>query len=153
MAKDYWLDANVFIRAKNGPYGFDIAPGFWEIIEDFAKRGIIRSPKRVRRELTNHKDELWTWALKNSITKSELFESSDQAVQTKVGKLAEFVRAGYDVIKAKPFLDHADPGVIAHACVNKACVVTWDVLVAPSSGKIEIPNVAKQFGVDCKNIY
>ena len=154
MAKDYWLDANVFIQAKNGPYGFDIAPGFWEIIEDFAQRGIIRSPMNVRAELIYHqKDDLSKWANKSSVKASGLFESSDHAVQIKVGEIAQFVQERYGAVKAKPFLNGADPWVIAHACVNKACVVTWESTVPPNSGQIKIPNIGKQFGVACKNTY
>jgi hypothetical protein len=30
----FLLDADVFIQAKNGPYAFDIAPGFWQGLQD-----------------------------------------------------------------------------------------------------------------------
>ena len=29
----YLLDSDVFIRAKNDHYGFDLCPGFWEWLE------------------------------------------------------------------------------------------------------------------------
>jgi Domain of unknown function (DUF4411) len=120
------LDANVFIQAKNGPYGFDIAPGFWELIEDFAKQGILRSPIRVRKELTDlKKDELSKWAVRDSVRDSGLFgASSDRAVQKIYGEIAQFVQDKYGTVKSKSFLDHGDPWVIAHACASRGLVVT-----------------------------
>ena len=37
----FCLDSNVFIQAKNGPYGFDIVPAFWEFLDKKAEEGII----------------------------------------------------------------------------------------------------------------
>ena len=31
---EYWLDSNIFIEGKKGPYGFDIAPRFWVLIDE-----------------------------------------------------------------------------------------------------------------------
>jgi hypothetical protein len=104
VAKDYWLDANVFIQAKNGPYGFDIVPGFWEAIEDFAKLGVIRSPVRVLAELTHHqKDDLSKWAVKSSVKTSGLFESSDQAVQRRLEKSLSMYRKSTERFRPSHF--------------------------------------------------
>ena len=43
----FWLDTNVFITSKNTFYGFDIAPGFWEFIEQQAESGEIAAPALV----------------------------------------------------------------------------------------------------------
>ena len=54
----YWLDANVFIQAKNGPYAFDIAPSFWNWLVSMADQGIFKSPTQVYGELANGTDDL-----------------------------------------------------------------------------------------------
>jgi hypothetical protein len=54
----HWLDANVFIEAKNGPYNFDMAPGFWRWLEKASKDGLIRSPISVYPEIEKGTDDL-----------------------------------------------------------------------------------------------
>jgi hypothetical protein len=140
----YWLDANVFIEAHKGPYAFDIAPGFWKALEQFAKRGIIHSPIRVRTEIVGKKDELEKWVCQIETT-SGLFAKPNRVVQKEFGKLAQFVQQTYSAAHTSKFLGDADPWVIAHAQVSKGTVVTLETLVSSASSKIKIPNVCRQF--------
>ena len=50
---DYWLDSDSLIQTKNGPYGFDIAPTFWNFIEQKMNEGVIASSIMVYGELEN----------------------------------------------------------------------------------------------------
>jgi len=43
----YYLDANVFIQGKNGPYGMDIASSFWKLLDSQAEAGVICSSRMV----------------------------------------------------------------------------------------------------------
>jgi hypothetical protein len=47
----YLLDANVFIEAKNGYYGFDFAPAFWDWLDHEHSNGNLFSIEKVRDEL------------------------------------------------------------------------------------------------------
>src|SRR4051794_17056306 len=57
----YLLDANVFIQAKNGPYGMDFAPGFWSWIEQAHANGRVFTVAKVVDELKDGGDELADW--------------------------------------------------------------------------------------------
>ena len=39
----------MFIEGMKGPYGFDIAPRFWELIDEMIEVGRIACPTRVLR--------------------------------------------------------------------------------------------------------
>jgi len=54
----YLLDSNVFIRAKNDYYGFDICPAFWDWIEQAHGSGVVYSVEAVYDELVAGDDEL-----------------------------------------------------------------------------------------------
>jgi len=71
----YLLDSDVFIRASKGYYAFDIAPKFWESLEQQASSGRIRSIDRVLKQLNEENDELKTWANEKFIS---AFVSTDE---------------------------------------------------------------------------
>lgn len=57
-SKQYLLDANVFIEAKNTYYGFVLCPGFWNaLIVQHQKRNVF-GIDRVLAELVDEADEL-----------------------------------------------------------------------------------------------
>jgi hypothetical protein len=58
----YCLDSDVFIQAKNGPYGMDIVPAFWDWLDLQFNAGIIYSSTMVYEELVAGGDELAQWA-------------------------------------------------------------------------------------------
>lgn len=147
---DYWLDSDALITPKNGPYGFDIAPGFWEFIEGKITEGSIRSPAFVYDELVEGGDELAAWAREQK--SAALFVEPDQEVQLAMTDVASFVQGQYESSQAKLFLDGADPWVIACAKAHGGEVVTFEVS-APASKKVKIPDVSRQFGVACVNTY
>ena len=147
MPSTYWLDANVFIQAKNGLYAFDIAPGFWKAIEFFAEKQVIRCPIQIRDELTGAGDELSRWVR----SRSGIFVRADKQVQRQVGEIAQRVQSNYGAPHAQHFLSHADPWVVAHASVSRGIVITEETLAPANSQKVKIPNVCKRFGIPCKN--
>jgi hypothetical protein len=107
----HWLDSNVFIQAKNGPYGFEFAPGFWTWLEKVTKDGLVRSPISVCTELTKGKDQLSRWAAR--VRSRGLFVNPEHSVQKYFGDVATFVQATYDHPYSAKFLG-ADPWVIGH---------------------------------------
>lgn len=150
---DYWLDSDSFITPKNGPYGFDIAPGFWKVLEQKAVEGVICSSTFVYHELVNESDDdLAEWAKLQRQSGSPLFVEPDEAVQAMFRDIADYVRRTYDESQAKLFLDGADPWVIAHAKTYGGKVVTFE-RGAPHSKKVKIPDVCAYFNVECTDTY
>lgn len=148
-----WLDANVFMEAKNGYYAFDIAPGFWEALQHGAKAGSICCPMMVYDEIARGGDELKVWAAEPK--SFVLFAEADESVQKAFSKIAEAVTNGksHHPAQAALFLKGADPWVISFAMANKGSVVTQEKLVGPDSKKVKIPNICKHFGIEYMNSY
>ncbi len=146
------MDTNSFITPKNGPYSFDIAPGFWTFLEQKASEGIIASSTLVYDELINHsEDDLIQWAKERK--DSGLFVAPGVIVQTVFREIADFVQKNYEPHQAAEFLHGADPWLIAHPKAYGGKIVTFEARVPINSKKVKIPNVADQFGVECINIY
>jgi hypothetical protein len=143
----YWLDASVLIQAHQGPYNFDIAPGFWEALSQGADDGHLRSPDMVFQEIKPGDDlEIWVKAHKDP-----LFVNADHAVQTKFGPIAAHVHASYSPAWAMKFLAGADPWVIAHAQADSGIVVTLENRLRPA--RVKIPIICDQFAVESISTY
>ena len=149
---DYWLDSNIFIEGKKGPYGFDIAPRFWKLIDELVVEGQISCPMRVYHEMLDVQDDLAAWAQERR--ESGLFLEPEAAVQENFAQIARYVQASYPNTNAtQRFLDRADPWVIAHATEAGSAVVTMEIAVQPNVQKVKIPNVCDHFDVPCVNTY
>lgn len=153
MRGTYWLDANVFIVAKDGPYRFRTHPGFWQFMAEQAKAGTVRSPWMVYEEIVRNShsdDELAQWA--KSRKDGGLFAHPDEAVQRAFTKVADHVDANYQQHQAGQFLSVADPWLIAHAMAAKGTVVTFEKL-SPGAHKVKIPNVCGHFQIKYVDLY
>ena len=62
-----------------GPYGFDIAPRFWEIIDELTNAGRLACPTLVYDELRDAPDVLKEWAAARRL--SGLFVDPSEDVQ------------------------------------------------------------------------
>ena len=143
---DFWLDADVFIESKNGLYGFDLVPGFWQLLDQKANEGVIASSTMVYHELVDEvDDELTQWARERR--DSGLFVEPDTIVQATVREIADYVQENYLPFQAAAFLNGADPWLIAHAKVDGGRVVTYETRVPSNSTKLKIPNVCEAFDV------
>lgn len=143
----FCLDSNVFIEAKNGPYGFDIVPGFWEWLDRMVEVGQLYSTVTVYDELTEGDDELAQWAKDRRNT--GLFVEHESGAQLEFQRIADHVARNYERQHADPFLAGADPWVIAQALADGATVVTREAAVNIYSKKVKIPNICSAFDVPC----
>ncbi len=141
----FCLDANVFIEAKNGPYGFDIVPVSWKWLDEMAGKGTIYSPTSVYDELAVGSDELATWV--KGRKSSPLFMEPNEAIQSTFEDVAAHVATSYPSEYAELFLDGADPWVVAYAKTNTSFVVTREKFLSGQPRKVKIPNVCKYFNV------
>lgn len=148
---NYCLDANVLIEAKNGPYGFDIVPGFWEWLDRMASQNEICSVRAVYDEIVAGDDVLTSWA--KQMRNSGFFIEPNAEVQAELQNIANHVFNNYEPQHAQPFLNSADPWVIAQAKVFQAFVDTREALAGPGTKRVKIPNICFQFGVEYMDTY
>jgi hypothetical protein len=142
----FWLDASVLIEAKRRYYAFDLAPGFWQLLDQQCDAHVIKSPLEVFHELADSGDDLSDWA--KARRNGNLFVEPDDAVQEALREIADYVIGYYSEASANDFLDGADPWVIAHAKCDGGTVVTLETLVSANSSKAKIPNVCREFDVE-----
>jgi hypothetical protein len=147
----YCFDSNIYIEMKNGPYGFDIAPGFWSWIEREAEAGIIYSSEMVYQELILYSDELANWIRARS--GAPFFIEPDREAQERYREVVDYVEVTYPPHKAAEFLAGADPWVIAQAWRDTSVVVTHEDHVDSRSKKPKIPNICEHFGVAYTKLY
>ena len=149
---DYWLDSNVFIEGRKGPYGFDIAPRFWSLIDELIADGRISCSVKVYDELLNGQDDLADWT--RDRRRVGLFTEPDIPVQEAFREVAAYVEHHYPDNQARSrFLDRADPWIIAHAIAHGGSVVTLESRVPDASQQVKIPNVCEHFHVPYVNTY
>ena len=148
----YLLDANIFIQAKNFYYGMDFCPAFWDWLDREQRAGSIASISEIETELKGHEDELAQW-VKARKDGSFFLPVDDIQTQEAYSQVANHVVEHYDEKHFNPFLNAADPWLIAKAMATGATLVTHKVLVPQGSKKVKIPNVCKAFGVPYINSY
>src|SRR5215467_6384823 len=88
----HWLDTNVFIQAKNGPYKFKVFGVFWAFLDEQITAGTIRCPKIVYQEIVkgeDPRDDLAMWF--KTRRQSGLFVDADADVQKAMNKVADHV--------------------------------------------------------------
>jgi hypothetical protein len=149
-ASIYWLDANVFIQAKNGPYAFTLVPKFWIFLSEQLEQGTIRCSKMVYDELIDGNDDLAGWFKQRR--EKGLCHHANETVQQQYGSVANYVATKFKPHQAAEFLIGADGWLIAHAMNGDGVVVTQESDRSHKS-KIKIPTICKVFGVRCMNTY
>jgi len=146
----YWLDADAYIQAKNGPYKFARVPKFWVFLSEQLEKGTIKSPQVVYREIADGKDDLANWFKQRR--RNGLCIAASEKVQEYYGQIAEYVANNYKPHQAAEFLKGADGWVIAHAMEDKGIVVTQES-ARSRKNKVKIPTICKVFNVRCMNTY
>lgn len=162
----YWLDANIFITAKNTVYAFEINSTLWAWMDRRFSEKSIAVPARVYREIMDYKkdDLLKQWAVNRKHL--GMCTEPDKNVwksYSKIGELlysaqlpqtATFKRAGrrYSDAQIKEFDRGADAMVIAHALADGGAVVTFETDLKPASRKIRIPDICNQLEVPCMSL-
>lgn len=159
----YLLDANSFITPSRQYYAFDFASGFWRQFKKALLQNDVLLLDLVRDEITKGKnDELAAW-LAGVMKEIPILQRSEQAVfqayqSTVWPKVQE---CGYYTEKAIKSWAHgqvADIWLIAAALAHKGTIVTFEQSVGFRSlhhktNKIKIPDVAKDVGVPCVNLF
>lgn len=154
MSKQYVLDANPFIEAKNRYYGFDICPGFWTslITQHNAKR--VFSIDRIRDELAHQDDEIKDW-IDGRVPDTFFKKTEDQAVVDKFQEMVQWVfsESQFTPPAKTEFASVADGWVMAYASVNDLIVVTHEEYAPDAKRKVPMPNVCVEFDIEYVNTF
>jgi len=140
----YLLDSDVFIRAKNDPYGFDFCPGFWNWLEESNTSGAVHSIQAVYNELILGGDELSNWAKSHK----EFFLPTTQSELSSIAAVNRWATNSpdYEPAAKSEFAAAADSFLIGHAVAGSHTVVTHEV-ISDGRRRIKIPNAAIANGV------
>ena len=144
----YVLDANVFMEAARRYYAFDLAPGFWRGLEQYASTGRIKSIDKVKQELDKGKDDLAEWA--NTEFKDAFATTNRQDVIDAYARIMAWAanRDQYTDAAKHKFASGADGWLVAFAETCGGVIVTHEMPAPQSRNKIKIPEVSDRFGVD-----
>jgi hypothetical protein len=141
----YFLDANVFISAKNLHYGLDFCPAFWDWIIANASGGLF-SIEKVGDEVLALADELSAWA---DARGAGFFLRPDADVFPALAAVSAWASGQrYEPSAVSTFLQVADYYLVAHALAGQHTVVTHEVPSA-STRKIKIPDACIGLGIKC----
>ena len=142
----YLLDSNVFIDAFKFHYRFDFHPGFWDWLIHANKLGRVFSIDKVYDELSPQKDDLFYWVHDH---KDQLLLKQPLDIQEKIWTIRELlISEDVNPDDIDVFSDAADSYLIAYALSYKFKVVTHEV-IRPMKGRVKIPTVCKELGVEC----
>jgi len=146
----YCLDSNCLIEPKNGPYAMDFFPAFWEWLSAQFDSGMVYSVIEVYNEIEPYGDRLSRWVA----DRSQHFLPPSPDVQREFSRVASWVSSRYPPQHANPFLDRADPWLVAQAMVDGSVVVTQEVRHGHNNWtQPKIPNTCDHFGVPCMNLF
>ena len=142
----YFLDANVFIQAKNLHYGFDFCPAFWDWLIQRNQTGEVYSIERVGDELLAGADELSNWAEDRG---DAFFLPPDATIFPALQTVSSWATGqSYEQAAVSTFFQKADYYLVAQACAGQHTVVTHEVTSA-SIRKIKIPDVCIGLRIKC----
>jgi hypothetical protein len=154
-SKQYLLDANVFIEAKNRCYGFNLCPGYWSALVLHSRNRRVQSIDRVRDELIRpsmpgeEPDPLSDWA-RNKVPDTFFKQTHDHAVLEAFQELVNWVNSEPQFMESAraDFASAADGWLIAFAKVNGMSVVTHEEYAPRAQKKVPMPNLCLEFNVD-----
>ena len=146
----YFLDANVFIAAKNLHYGFDFCPAFWDwlVVGNASER--VFSVEKVGDEVQAVGDELSEWA---AALGNGFFLPPDASVFPAMAEVSGWATGrDYEPAAVNTFLQVADYYLVAQALAGGHTVVTHEVPSA-SVRKIKIPDACIGLRIKCMTPY
>lgn len=143
----YILDSNIFIQAYRTYYAFDIAPKFWDELNNHSSNGNIASIDRVQNELINGGDQLSSWIGNNcACTFVPTDDSNTISAYTQIMRWAQSTpRFSQNAISE--FAKVADGWIVAYAMANSCTVATLEISQPNGRSRVKIPDVCQAFSV------
>jgi len=159
ISNKFLIDANCLITPKNQYYAFDLVQTFWDELDKNIKAGHILILDKVFNEIIKGGDELSEWLKEYASYKI------DSGTSETIKKYMDIILYIHNSDLYKPNAENewkqadiADGFLIAAACVHNCKIITNERLnlnLNPGSATKhpKIPDVAKNFNVDCVNIF
>ena len=145
----YLVDANFFIQAHRAIYPLDVAPSFWNKVQELARNGNIISIDKVRDEIYQNEDDLKNWCEAN--LPDNFFHDSSITLSeySTIAVWANSMSYHYKSSALEEFLDaaEADAWLIAFSLKKSIPLITYEKSEPNSKKKIKIPDVCIQFGI------
>lgn len=160
MEEKFLLDANTFITPFQNYYSFDLASGFWRQMEPKLKWDSVYILDVAKNEVMKGEDELSEWL--GAISDANIVDRRSASIITKYGEVLRFLQDSplYSDKALRNWSDAnvADPWLVAAASALGHTLVTFEtsagaISVNNPSGKPKIPDIAKEFGVKCENLF
>jgi hypothetical protein len=149
----FLLDADVLIQAHRLYYGFDICPGFWDFLAASAER--VSTIDKVREELLHGRadDPLRTWITAQPAGFSEA--TAEKETTRWAGDVFAWVQNHHQYTAAakKEFSEAADGWLVAHAKAAGKVVVTREKAEPMAKRVVKLPDVCRQFEIECVDTF
>jgi hypothetical protein len=143
----------VLIDAKNRYYGFDLCPGFWDALLTAHEACSVYSLDHVRDELLSGEDDLKSWV--EQLPDGFFLPSTSVGIAEGFRQMQSWAHGSPQFTDAAKmhFARCADGWLVAAAMVHHAKVVTLETFNPDIKKAIKIPNVARQFRVECVDTF
>jgi len=141
--RKYAIDTCSLIQLRRA-YPLDVFPSVWAKVEDMADAGTLISIEDVYEELRIQDDEVSKWAKQHPA----MFLPLDGLIQARALQVLSTHRGLVDLRKRK---SGADPFVIAAALVY-SCIVVTEEEPSTSPNKVKIPDVCKDYSIQCLHL-
>jgi len=153
-SKIYILDANVIIHAHDYYYHMNRVPEFWSWLLHHADNGHIKMPIEIMEEVKGGPEAQHAQWIKSAEVKKRLLLDEEWSEEV----LNEVITTGY---VAQPTEDHVelmgqDPFLVTYALGdpgNRVVISNETSKPSVKGAKRKVPDVCKEFGVECYNIY
>jgi hypothetical protein len=144
----YCLDANVLIETHHRLFPMDVAPGFWDALDEAGVRGDVFVIHEVFREVTRGTDELAKWLkARGSYVRDQRGDGETNVQFALVGKTVAARVPKYKPAAVPDFFGCADPWLIAYCAAHGHVVVTQEIAEPKRLAKVKIPDVCGAMGV------
>jgi hypothetical protein len=158
----YLMDSNSFINPYRNYYTFSFAPTFWDLLNLWAEKKVIKSISQVKREICHQiqedkKDKLHLW-FENDF-KCEIIETfTDIKIIENYRKIMNYLhyqpgKYTPNAVRKWAVNKAADGWIIATAMTNKKYIIVTFENDEYSKKEPKIPIVAKDFDVDCIHLF
>lgn len=153
MTSIYVIDTSSLTRLRpnnsKSTYDLMVFPGVLDALTKMINDQVLFSSLLVLEELKDYSstgDKLLDWALKHK----DIFIQPNSDIQMSVRAILKRFPTWIDVQNNR---NDADPFVVATALFLKATVITEEneVIIQPNTRKIKIPNVCKEYQINCCN--
>ncbi|MDD7219741.1 MAG: DUF4411 family protein [Clostridia bacterium] len=160
VEEKFLLDANSFMTPYHLFYSFDLAPGFWKQLKPILLNKSVVVMDVVKDEVDRGNDELTEWM--NSVAGLETLDRRDQTIIVQYGSILKYIQNSplYNdkALRSWAAENVADPWLIAAAAAKGYTIITFEqsagkISEKNPSGKPKIPDIAKEFGVKCEDIF